>query len=124
MAMIVWRVTPMRAASCACVIWPWASRSARMELVILVGLLIAAGLKAAPVGDQLDHGPGDRPQHEPEVDDVGDPEVAHLRQRQEEGGRRATHHEPAADVLAEPVDLLVPHVCAAAVAGPRGLDQG
>jgi hypothetical protein len=42
MAMMVCRVTPIRCASCACVISPWANRSARIELVILVGLLMAA----------------------------------------------------------------------------------
>jgi hypothetical protein len=40
MAMIVWRVTPIRWASSACVISPRANRSARIELVILVGLLM------------------------------------------------------------------------------------
>jgi hypothetical protein len=40
-AMMVWGVTPMRSASYACVISLWANRSARTELVILVGLLTA-----------------------------------------------------------------------------------
>ena len=40
-AMTVWRVTPMRLASSACVI-PSVSRSARMELVTFVGLTIRA----------------------------------------------------------------------------------
>jgi len=42
MAMMVCRVTPMRCASCACVISPWANRSARIALVILVGLPMTA----------------------------------------------------------------------------------
>jgi hypothetical protein len=45
MAMTVWRVTPIRVASCACVISPQANRSARIELVILVGLLAATGYR-------------------------------------------------------------------------------
>src|ERR1017187_7101073 len=66
--MTVWRVTPTRSASCACVISPWANRSPRIELVILVGLLMA-GLQTPLVGDELHHGSDDRPQNEPEVDE-------------------------------------------------------
>src|ERR1700680_4764709 len=108
--MTVWRVTPMRSANCACVISPSANRSARIELVTLVGLLTATGLQTPPVGDQLHHGSGDRPQNEPEVDDVGDPEVIPLGDGHAEGGCRAGDEKPAADILAEPVDLPVPHV--------------
>src|SRR5215469_7549389 len=68
------------------------------------------GLQPSPVGDELDRGSDDRPQHEPEVDDVGDPEVVPLGQGHEEGRRRGGDDAPAAGVLAESVDLLVPHV--------------
>src|SRR6266571_6710041 len=121
--MTVWRVTPMRSANCACVISPWAKRSARIELVTLVGLLMAIGLQTPPVGDELHHGSDDRPQHETEVDDIGDPEVVPPGHRHEQCYRGAGDDEPAADVLAEPGDLPVPHVAPVAVAGSRGLDR-
>ena len=112
----------MRSASSAWVISPWANRSARIELVTLVGLLMPPA--TAPAGRRRASAPSrHRPQHEAEVDDVGDPEVVHLGHRHEHGRRRAGHEEPAAGVLAEPVDLLVPHVAPAAVARAGRLDQ-
>ena len=44
MAATVWRVMPMRSASCAWVISPLANRSARMELVILVARSLVSSL--------------------------------------------------------------------------------
>ena len=49
MAMMVCRVTPTRSASSACVISPFANRSARIELVILVGLTKAR----SPAGSRM-----------------------------------------------------------------------
>ena len=51
MAMMVWRVTPTRSASSACVISPVSNRRRRIWLVTRVGLPI--GLDASAVGDEL-----------------------------------------------------------------------
>src|SRR5919109_5373016 len=108
MAMMVWRVTPTRSASSACVISPWSNRRRRIWLVTRVGLPI--GLEAPAVSDQLDRGADERRQNEREIHGVRDPEVIGLGDGQDEWHHHADAQQDAADVLTVSTDVPVADV--------------
>src|SRR6187402_107005 len=100
MAMIVWRVTPIRCASSAWVISPCSNRNRRIWLLTFVGL--PNGLETSSIGDDLDGRHDER-----EVHRVPDPEVLELRQRQDERHDHADAEHGAGEVLAEAPDVAV-----------------
>src|SRR5690554_5068292 len=75
-----------------------------MLFVTLVGLVNS---EPAAEGDELDHRPSHRLQHETEEDDVGYPEVRPLCHRHQHRGERPCDQEPPGTYHAEAFDLVV-----------------
>src|SRR5690606_39723846 len=119
--MTVWRVTPTRSASSACVISPRAKRSARIAFVTRVGLPPTS--YPPPVGHERDDGRDHGHDDEPEVDRVRDPERVRVGEREDERAERPADDAPLAGERAAAREVAVALVGAEALAGAGDLDH-